>query len=775
MFFRYVFCYLFLLVCSLLHAQPSSCAFVLKGTVIDQHDRTPLPYAEVYIVETEQGSVADEEGRYRIERICDGTYTIRVTHLGCEPVIRKVTMRTDEIVEFRLEHHAHELHEFEIARTRPDEHVGQANAAIDKDAMERSAGRTLGEMLATLPGVNVLSSGPTIAKPVIHGLSGNRILVLNQGIRQEDQQWGSEHAPSLDPLTSERLTVVKGAAAVQYGSDALGGVVITEPVELPRDTGLQGELRMLGALNGRGGGTHGVLQGGMRGFRGFGWRLQGSGRYLGDNQAPDYVLSNTGVRESGTSATLGYRDHRWKATAYYSYFTRDLGILRAAHIGNLTDLRSAISGGEPWYVDEFTYSIAAPRQQVQHHLAKAEVGYAVSDRGRVQLTSGYQADDRQEYDVRRGGRSGIPALDLFLITHTGEAVWKHWLGTHVHGKLGVSGLQQENFNEPGTGVRPLIPNYRKRSGGVFILEHAPITERLELEFGGRLESTLLQVARYDASDMLVRPEHTFNNHALSFGASWSVKDSLDIRFNMSSAFRPPQVSELYSEGLHHGAAAIELGDAALRSERSLKAVLDLDATSCKGRLTTAVTVYADRIHDFIYLRPVGTELTVRGAFPVFQYVSTQAMLTGLDASATYHFTKDWSWEVRGSTVRGRDQRTDEWLFLMPSDRLENTITHTFAARGPWSGISVSAISTVVLQQSRIPYGVDFTTPPPGYHLVGCQASATRSMGKHQLRFGLRGSNLFNVAYRDYMDRFRYYADARGLDLNLWITWTFGAR
>lgn len=773
MFSRYVHCCLFLLLGTLALAQQEPCVFVLNGTVLDQHDRTALPFAEVYIVEAERGAVADEEGRFSIERLCLGTYTIRVTHLGCEPVLRKVNMRSDEGMEFRLEHHAHELHEFEVARTRPDEHVGQAHAEVDKEAMERSAGRTLGEMLATLPGVNVLSSGPTIAKPVIHGLSGNRVLVLNQGIRQEDQQWGSEHAPSLDPLTSERITVVKGAAAVQYGSDALGGVVIAEPVELPRDTGLKGEVRMLGALNGRGGGTHGMLQGGVRGLRGVGWRVQGSGRKLGDSRSPDYVLSNTGVRESGASATVGYRDHRWNATAYYSYFARELGILRTAHIGNLTDLRAAISSGEPWYVGDFTYAITAPRQEVQHHLAKAEVGYAVSDRGRVQLTYGYQANDRQEYDVRRSGRSGIPALDLFLITHTGEAVWKHWLGSRVHGKLGVSGLQQENFNEPGTGVRPLIPNYRKRSGGVFILEHAPINERLELEFGGRLESTLLQVARYDATDRLVRPEHGFSNHALSFGANWSVKDSLSIRFNVSSAFRPPQLSELYSEGLHHGAAAIEVGDDALRSERSLKAVVDLEAAWCEGRLATAVTLYADRIHDFIYLRPAGTELTVRGAFPVFHYASTQAMLTGLDARAAYRFAKDWCWELRASTVRGRDQRNDEWLFLMPADRMENVITHTFASQGKWSAIEVSATSAVVTRQDRIPFGLDFSMPPSCYHLVGCHASVTRSLGHHQLRFGLRGTNIFNTTYRDYMDRFRYYADARGLDLNLWITWTFG--
>lgn len=755
-------------------SQSGTCSFRLSGSVIDQHDRTPLPYAEIFLLEVERGVVADEQGNYAMVGLCAGSYTVRVTHLGCEPVIRKLELRADLVLDVRLEHHAHELHEFEVARTRPDEHVGQANEGLDKPAMERSAGRTLGEMLATMAGVNVLSSGPTIAKPVIHGLSGNRILTLNQGIRQEDQQWGAEHAPSLDPLTSERITLVKGAAAVQYGSDALGGVVITEPVELPRDTGLHGEVRAQGVLNGKGGGGYGMLQGGVKGVRGLGWRVQGSGRYLGDSRSANYMLSNTGVREGGASATMGYRDHRWNSIVYYSYFTRELGILRASHIGNLTDLNSAISSGRPWYTGDFSYAIASPRQLVQHHLAKAEVGYAVSDRGRVQLTYGYQADDRQEFDVRRGGRSNIPALDLFLLTHTGEAVWKHWIGQRLHGKMGVSGLHQENFNQPGTGVSPLIPNYRKRSGGVFILEHLPLGSRLELEFGARLESTLLHVAKYNTDDVLITPEHAFTNHALSLGANWTVKDSLRIRFNISSAFRPPHVSELYSAGLHHGAAAIETGDDQLKSERSLKAVVDLEGSWLEGRTTAQLTFYADRIHDFIYLRPAGQQLTVRGAFPVFQYTATQAQLVGMDMRFDQRIARKWTWEFRGSTVRARDLEQDEWLFQMPSDRVENSVSYEFPAKGEWSGLELGLTSTLVLQQERIPHGLDFSAPPGTYHLVGCHASATKAMGKQQLRIGLRGANLFNTTYRDYMDRFRYYADARGLDLTLWITCTFGS-
>ena len=755
-------------------AQPS-CTFTLTGSVVDEHDASALDFADVLVVETGHTVRADEEGLFQLDGLCAGRYTLRAVHLGCEPVEVTVNIPIEEKVRIRMEHHSEQLKEVEVARKRPDENVGQAHKELDKDAMEKSSGRSLAEMLASIPGVNMLQSGPTISKPVIHGLSGNRILTLNQGIRQEDQQWGTEHAPNLDPFSSDKITVVKGAASVQYGSDALGGVVITEPVELPREPGISGEVRGIGLWNGRGGGGNGLLQGGVKGLKGLGWRLQGSGRYFGDSEAPGYVLSNTGVRESGASASVGYRDHRWNASAYYSFFKRDLGILRASHIGNLTDLNNAIASGTPAYVADFTYAIEPPGQEVQHHLLKAEAGYAISERDRLVVTYGYQADDRQEYDIRRGGRSGTPAIDLFLVTHTADAVLKHWVGKMIHGKVGVNAVYQENTNVPGTGVRPLIPNYEKRSGGAFMLEHFPLSSKVELEAGARIEATRLNVAKYTYDDVYITPQHDFSNNALSLGANWSVKDSLQIRFNVSTAYRPPHVSELYSEGLHHGAAAIETGDAALKSERSLKVTADLETDLFHGKLSADVTIYTDRISDFIYLRPSGVQLTIRGAFPVFKYVATDAFLYGIDATFQYHLTKKWSVRSRTSLVRGRDVQQSEWLFQMPSDRTENAVLFSLPKAGSWSAVEVSASSTLVIEQSRIPVGLDFTTPPGTYHLIGFSSTATHMLGKNELRIGLQANNILNATYRDYMDRFRYYADARGTDLTLWIRYSFGKR
>ncbi len=756
-----------------LYAQQPGCHLSLSGTVTDEHDRSALSFAEIFLPELGVGAVADEDGYYTVNNLCPGNWLVRVTHLGCEPIEQRISLQKAMTVDVELEHHAEELREMEIIRERPDENVGQARTELDAANIERSSGRDVATMLGVIPGVNVVRTGPTIAKPMIHGLYGNRILLLNQGIRQEDQQWGTEHAPNIDPFTTDRLTVVKGAAAVQYGSDAMGGVVISEPVVLPRNAGTSGEIRLTGSTNGLGGGIAGMLQGGVKGVRGLGWRVQGSSRVLGDLHAANYVLSNTGLREAAGSATLGWQRRRHGATLYYSVFSREMGILRAAHIGNLTDLREAIERQEPWYVAPFSYDIQPPRQVVMHHLLKAEYAYRLTDRDQLVFTYGYQANDRQEYDRRRGGQSSRAALDLFMPTHSGDLVYKHWFGKRLHGKMGVNGNYQENINIPGTGITPLIPNFIRSTMGVFVLEHYPLTEDLELEAGARLEHARLQVYKYDDDGLWITPEHNFTNNALSAGANWALSELVRLRFNISTAYRPPHVSELYSEGVHHGSGSIEVGDATLGNERSLKMVADLEAGLFGGRLATALTVYQDRISNFIYLRPSGFRLTIRGAFPVFDHVATDALLNGVDAMAELKLDENWSIRARFSMVRGSDLSLGGPLFMMPSDRWENALIYRRKSTGKWSDMELEVSSLNVFRQTRFPADIDFAPPPAGYHFLGCMASIARPMGKNELRLGISGSNLLNVAYRDILDRFRYYADARGADVTLWVRYGFG--
>ncbi len=754
-------------------AQEQACTLRLSGQVLDDHDRSPLGFAMVRMEPTGRSMETDERGRFGFDSLCPGPYVLHLAHMGCAPVERKVLLRKDEAVLLYMEHHAEMLEQVEVVRKRADEHVGHAREALEGIDMERASGSSITGMLQRIPGVNSLSNGPTIGKPVIHGLSGNRILMLNQGIRQEDQQWGNEHAPLIDPFSTDRITVVKGAASVQYGTDALGGVVVMEPVELPREAGLNGNLAGEAVRNGRGGGLHGMLENAVKAVPGLAWRVQASGRARGDSEAPGYVLSNTGFGEMAASASAGWRNRRLRATAYFSRFQQELGLLKASHIGNITDLRNAINSDEPWYVAPFTYVIDAPKQVVRHDLLKAEAAYRVSELDQLVLTYARQVNNREEFDVRRGGRSSIPVLDLVLVSHTADLVFKHFIGQKVHGRAGISASHQNDRNVPGTGVRPLIPDHARESAGVFVIEHVDLEENLELEVGARAEVDHLQVRRFDLDNNYTTPEHRYLNQALSAGANWALREHLHVRANIASAYRPPNVSELYSEGLHQGSASIEVGNDALKGERSLNGTLDVEGEWLKGRLSATATLYANRIADYTYLRPSGYELTIRGAFPVFRHVATDAWLHGLDIEARFKLAPSWTLRNRTSLVRGRDLLEDEWLFLMPADRTENALVFHKDKCGGWKDLELGATSTFVLEQTRYPAGLDFSPPPEGYHLVGLTANINRPTKHGRLYFGIEAANLLNTAYRDYMDRFRYYTDARGVDLSLRVGYSFG--
>ncbi len=295
-----------------------------------------------------------------------------------------------------------------------------------------------------------------------------------------------------------------------------------------------------------------------------------------------------------------------------------------------------------------------------------------------------------------------------------------------------------------------------------------------IEAGARLDATHIDVFTYNAQDLWTTPKHEFLNHALSAGLNWQLRDSLTLRANVSSAFRAPQVSELYSNGLHHGAAAIEIGDPTLRAEQAVKATADLDVYAFRGKVHANLTVHTARIDHYILLEPDGFQLTIRGAFPVFRYVATNASIHGADATVQWQATPHWAWRIRASLVRGFDREKATWLYQMPADRVENSLIYKTGNVGSWRDFDIALTSTAVLHQWRVPSGLDFMEPPRAYHLLGVSASMARPLGNgKELRFGLEGYNLLNTAYRDYLDRFRYYANASGIDLSIWVRYSFG--
>jgi len=266
--------FLFITLCSFNSFAQNDCDYTLSGFVLDAHNNEPLSNSKVHIRELDLTVSADEKGFYSFENLCPGNYILFCKHIGCDAIIDTLQISGNTQHNFYPEHHI-EFQEIKIEVDK-EEDFAQKPEHLSERELNESRGLTLGDGLAKMNGVSQLKTGNNISKPIIHGMHSNRILILNNGIRQEGQQWGNEHAPEIDPFVAGDLAVVKGAGSVRYGPDAIAGVVLVNPKDLKSSPGISGELNLVGFSNGRQGNASATLDGNFEKIPALRWRAQGS-------------------------------------------------------------------------------------------------------------------------------------------------------------------------------------------------------------------------------------------------------------------------------------------------------------------------------------------------------------------------------------------------------------------------------------------------------------------------------------------------------------------
>ena len=776
---------LFFLTVMPAQAQPE-CRLSIRGKVTHAVNE-PLPGAVVYIAELQKGAVADEKGNYTLGNICPGRYTLLGRFVGhhTDSVVITVS-RSGVRQDFHLQEMPETLESITIHGNRETEPTSMTYQTLQGNQLARLQGPSLSEMLKTLPGLNSIQTGPNISKPVIHGLHSNRVLILNNGIRQEGQQWGSEHAPEIDPFVAKRITVIKGAASIRYGADAIGGVILIEPEPVPRSSTISGEFNLLGMSNNRQATVSGLVEGGIKKWKDFGWRLQSTYKKAGTTRTPDYYLTNTQFEEQNFSASAGYQGDQYGLTAFFSRFNTQIGIFSGAHIGNLTDMENAIRAERPQVLSQFSYQIGKPYQDVSHNLLKANAYYVSPALGKFSLIFGYQHNLREEYDLHRG-LAGEPSTRFRLYTSTYELLWEHKpIRRNIAGTIGVSTIYQGN--DVG-GRRLLIPNFNNLGMGFFAIERWA-RNRWQVEAGLRYDYRHLNVyyrPRGNAS-VVIAPQYTYTSFSSSLGAVYQPRTDVTLQLNIGSAWRPPTAAELYSDGIHHGAASYEKGDSTLRTEQSYQANFSVN-WSLNDKLTIEAGAYYNHMDDFIYLQPDSLpRLTITGAFPAYTYTQVNAVFRGVDATVKYNFLPGFYWQGKVALVRATNQTRREFLSFVPADRLENVLRYEKSRWKRLTALYLSVSTVNVFQQRRVPpvftrttelagvlrtvYINDFSAPPTGYMLWNAEAGFSFRVGRYKTDVGIIGQNLTNMRYRDYLNRFRYFADEMGRNITLRLKLNF---
>lgn len=770
------------------------CTGLVKGIVLDEAGG-PLPGAVITLEESKAQVLSAVDGSFSFMRLCNGSYHLTVTFIGYEPLVHGVVVPQGRLLRLRLHPSETVLADVVVEGHRAAESATQTVAILREADLGELHGKPLGESLKEIPGVSALQTGPSIFKPVIDGLHSQRILILNNGIRQEGQQWGVEHAPEIDPFIASEIVVLKGAEAVRYGSAAMGGVIIINPPPLHQTKKVGGELNLGLMSNNRMAVFSGLVEGNLAVDSKWSWRLQSSVKRGGDYHAPEYNLSNTGVGEFDFSGALGFEDEDRGLEVYLSSFNSEMGILRAAHTGNLDDLWRSIGSQRPWYIDDFTYTINPPRQETNHHLLKLSGHQRVKGLGKLTVLYGGQFDNRKEFDIRRSGRSARPSLSLNLVSHVLDVSIDHSHASHS-GSFGVNGTLKQNRNDTEeTGIRPLLPDFRQASAGLFVLEKWK-NDDLILEAGARYDFQHLQVLTFTHSQQLIKPQFNFSFLSGTLGATFLFNPRLRLLSNFGISSRPPHVSELYSEGLHHGTASIEEGlmreggkinteQSLISNEHSRKWINTLQYTDEK--LSVDFSVYYNAIDNYVYLRPTGTRFTVRGYFPVFRYQQTDALLMGSDAALKWNINKKFALSSKVSYIYARDRQKDDVLIYIPPAQFENGVTFSLPSIGKLQDFHVGVSVPITFRQNRAPEAVDpraidegtlsdrtfdFAPAPAGYVLLNAKVGFKLPVGEHKLGVILSGENILNTSYRNYMNRLRYYADDIGSNFILRVSYNF---
>ena len=784
---HYVGFWLMLLMVSPAWSQTASvCTDSLAGFIQGQDNRQraekqPLPGATVYIREIAKGAVADATGRFSLTGLCTGKYTLEFQFIGYKSQIRtvRIPLTDTTAVSATLLAENVTLNEVTVTEHRSEaQQLLQTQVSLSGAALDQTRGQSLGESLKSLAGLYSIQTGPSISKPVIHGLYSNRIIILNNGIRQEDQQWGTEHAPQVDQFLASRLTVIKGAASIRYGSDAIGGVILVEPKAMPEQPGIGGEVNVVGATNGRMGVASGMLEGAFKKLPGLSWRLQGTVKRSGYVKTPNYFLDNTSYHENNFSGDLHYDHGPWGAEVFYSQFDTKIGLFTGAQVGSLADLYAAISRPEPLSKPGFSYALDRPYQDVKHDLLKVRAYLSTKQSGTFTATFARQQNMRREYDYVSFSGALNPELYLKLVTHTLDLVWEHRSvknkrGGVWSGSAGFNGITQGNVRQ----YLFLIPNFRNYGAGLFAIERYAVS-RWTLEAGLRYDYRWLRAYFLnDATKQTYYTTHDWTNANGSLGVAYQLRSNLTLTANLSTAWRAPNVADLYSNGLHQSAVAYEIGNPNLQPEQAYNGNFVL-AYSGK-RLSGEIGVYNNLIHNYIYLKPDSVPIIrQRGAFPAYSYTQVQATFRGIDATLSYKLTDQLTLTTKNSLLFAYNQTDHDYLVFIPPNRSDNNLRYDWARWGQLSNLYVSVSGLYVARQNRAPavtsrqengeviFSGDFAPPPPAYFLLGAELGFSTQVGGQAMSVILTGSNLANVAYRDYLNRFRYFADEPGRNVSL---------
>ncbi|GEC78029.1 TonB-dependent receptor [Flavobacterium aquatile] len=693
------------------------------GTITDNQNK-PLSRVTISIPEVHKEAISDENGNYNLSNLPSGKFKIVFSFVGFATQSQDVVINQKETtISVQLVEDFHQMDEV-IISTAFNKLQSQNVMKVEHQSMkslQQKGTSTLIEGLATIPGVSQVSTGTSIGKPVIRGLSGNRVLVYSQGVRLENQQFGEEHGLGLNDAGVESVEVIKGPASLLYGSDAIGGVLYFNPEKFGKPNTSELNFNQKYFTNTKG--TNSSL-----GYKLSGDDLKFSAR-ISNNKHADYKIAdgdrvtNTRYEELDFKTGLGYSDSNFSTTFRYNYNELDLGIPEEG-------IAEQTTSKHPDF----------PKQGVFSHILSLNNSIYFKN-SKLDADVGYIINDRSEFED-----SDVAILQMKLKTLNYNV--KYYLPKFgkFEAIIGTQGMHQTNEN---SGEELLIPDATTNDYGVFGTVNYEWNKNV-IQAGIRYDNrnvTSISNGIIGEEGYFEAIDKKFESFNSSLGFKTNLKENIILRVNLASGFRAPNLAELTSNGVHEGSNRYEIGNSNLENEQNFQTDLNLEYRNPHFELF--VNGFYNHINNYIFISPNGN---VIDGNDVYDYVQDNAALFGGEAGIHFHpHPFDWL-HITSSfeSVTGKKSNGDN-LPLIPANKWNNSLKTEFkSAKYFKDGFAVLNVEYTLNQNNPS----EFETKSNDYTLINLGFGGKVTFGKTAFDVNLNANNLFDKKYTSHLSRLK---------------------
>jgi iron complex outermembrane recepter protein len=712
---------------------------VLTGVVVDGASGEPITAAFVRLIELRRDDITHQDGSFALRNVGAGTHTLVVQRLGYRTETRRIAISGDVVPPLlRIELTSSPMQLQEVVVTgvvgaRSRDAPLRLTTVVGGQELDRKLESTVAGTLRNEPGMAATSLGPATTRPVIRGLGGERILVLEDGARVGDLAGGSpDHAVAVEPITARQLEVVRGPAALLYGSNALGGVLNVVREDIPRSLpdavhgtiGVQGQSVYRGAMVG----GHVSTALGDVALRG-----EASGRMTGDMRTPVGTMANSDSRTVNAALGAGWIRSSGHLGGSYRYYFSQYGIpggFPGAHTEGVTiDMERHMGRGE------------FQRRRDMGPFDRLDATASVSS-----------------YWHRETEATGVVGTEFTMLTAATDAIARHdrqWIFTQ-----GAVGMRAQ-YRDFAAGGSVGTPPARDLALALFALEQYD-TGPLQLELGARYDfhrvEPLDDAAAINIGNIRTR---TFGSFSGSFGGLLRVAEGVQLGATVNRAFRTPDFTELFSDGPHLAAFREEIGNPDLREEVGVG--LDGFVRIRRGPVRAEIATFRNVIDNYIYPRFTGD--TGRLELPVYQFQGERAQYTGVEGTVEWTVLPNVLIESTVSQVRGTLTTTNEPVPFIPP--LNGMLNVRYDRPAFFAGVGMRAAAS----QRRV--GEDpLDIPTDGFTTFNVQGGYRWTMGGQLHSVTLRVENLTDREYREHLSRTKVIMPEAGRDISLLYRVTF---